>query len=161
MLAALAQAAGTLPEPPGSGALLVRALVVLLGVCGAAWFVVRLARRVGPAAGTGALTVVARLPLEGRRAIYVVRVGSRQLVVGAGEGGGLTTLAELQPGELDPAALVRPATTFKEILARLRSGGAEQAVELAQRQDELPTQGGSDRREGERQNQHAEQRAGG
>lgn len=160
MIGALAQAAGALPEPPGSGALLVRALVVLLGVCAAAWFVVRLARRVGPPAGAGALTVIARLPLEGRRAIYVVRVGTRQLVVGAGEGGGLTTLAELAPGELDPAALVRPVTTFKQILERLRSG-AEQPEQPAQREDELSAQRSGDRGQGEREDQHAEQRAGG
>src|SRR5258708_1504204 len=56
-------------------------------------------RRVGLPASRGLLEVIARQPLDGRRAIYLVRVGRRVLVVGASEGGltrlGTTTLDAL------------------------------------------------------------------
>jgi flagellar biogenesis protein FliO len=40
-----------------------------------------------------------RLALDGRRAVYLVEVAGRCLVVGAGEGG-LSTLAEVDPSAL-------------------------------------------------------------
>jgi flagellar biogenesis protein FliO len=69
----------------------------------------------------GPIEVLARQPLDGRRAIYLVRVGRRVLVVGAGESGGLHRLASLPAeavGDLDSAPRVR-AVRFGETLARV------------------------------------------
>lgn len=67
---------------------------------GVAWLVVSGLRKLGVSAPRGPLEIVARTPLEGRRAIYLVRVGARRvLVVGASDAGlsrlGSTTMQEL------------------------------------------------------------------
>ena len=83
------------------GGMLVTTVVLLIVVCAVAWVVVRLLRRglEGRPVGEGVVTVMARVPLEPRRSLYVVRVGGKTLVLGASEGGlGLVT-------ELDPDAL--------------------------------------------------------
>lgn len=112
----------SLPEPPGAGALLVRSLLVLLGVCAAAWLLVRLLRRALPPLGSGPLVLLARLPLDGRRVVYVVRAGARVLVVGAGEGGGLATLAELGADEVAALGPAPTPTSFRDVMARIRGG---------------------------------------
>ncbi len=83
----------------GYGELLVGSLVVLGLVCLAAWVVVRFGlRRMGyPGSGPrpgGVLDVVARVPLEPRRSLYVVEVGGKTLLVGTSEMG-LSVLSEL------------------------------------------------------------------
>jgi flagellar biogenesis protein FliO len=76
-----------------------------------------LRRLTGPRTG-GPLEVLARQPLDSRRSVYLVRVGKRVLIVGAGEGAltrlGSTSLASIE-GELakDP-----PAKSFREVLSR-------------------------------------------
>ncbi len=55
--------------------------VVLFG--GALWIALWGVRRMGVSTSGGALEVLARKPLDGRRAIYLVRVGKRVLIVGA------------------------------------------------------------------------------
>jgi flagellar biogenesis protein FliO len=74
-------------------------------LCVVAFVVVRLLRRglEGRAVGDQVVTVVARVPLEPRRSLYVVRVGGKTLLLGASEMGlGLVT-------ELDGDAV--PTTT--------------------------------------------------
>ena len=83
----------------GYGELMLTSLLVLVLVCGAAWLALRLVgrglegRRVG-----GGVSVVARVPLEPRRALYVVEAGGRRLLIGSSEGG-VSLLTEL-PTEL-------------------------------------------------------------
>jgi len=102
------EAAGQAVEGGGYGGLLVTT-VVLLVVCVVAYVVVRLLRRglEGRAVGEQVVTVVARVPLEPRRSLYVVRVAGRTLLLGASEMGlGLVT-------ELDGEAIpedVRPTS---------------------------------------------------
>ncbi|HEX2685828.1 MAG TPA: flagellar biosynthetic protein FliO [Kofleriaceae bacterium] len=100
---------------PGNGAvgasygdLLVTSLVVLGGACIAAFVVVRVVGRflaTGPVRGVrgvrGAhlLEVVARLPLEPRRSLYVVQVAGKTLLVGTSEMG-LSVLSELDGDEV-------------------------------------------------------------
>lgn len=79
------------------GELLATSLLVLVGVCVLAFVVVRVARRYLGAprgAGAGMLDVVARVPLEPRRSLYVVEVAGKALLVGTSEMG-LTVLSEL------------------------------------------------------------------
>lgn len=84
----------------GYGELLLTSLLVLALVGGAAWLGLRLVARwlEGRRVGTG-VTVVGRVPLEPRRALYVVEAGGRRLLVGSSEGG-VTLLTELaaEPG---------------------------------------------------------------
>ncbi len=98
------------------------ATVTLFG--GALWLAtVALRRASGGGVGTGPLEIVARQPLDARRAIYLVRVGKRVLVVGASDGAltrlGSTTMERLKP-ELDAAP--RPTglgARFGAILGRV------------------------------------------
>ena len=105
-LAALAQAVDELPAGTGGfGAQLARTSIALLLVCVAAWWLVRAAARRGMlgAATRGAhMTVIERVSLDPRRALHLVRVGKRVLVLGASDEG-LRTLAEIPADELDLA----------------------------------------------------------
>ena len=80
----------------GYGELLTSSLIVLVVVCVLAFVVVRLARRYlgAPRGSAGLLDVIARVPLEPRRSLYVVEVAGKALLVGTSEMG-LTVLTEL------------------------------------------------------------------
>lgn len=107
----------------GYGALMLTSLVVLVLVCVAAWVALRLVarwlegRRVG-----GGVSVVARVPLEPRRALYVVEAGGRRLLIGSSEGG-VSLVTELAPeiaplpdDVAAPASAARPRG-FAELVA--------------------------------------------
>lgn len=104
----------------GYGELLASSLLLLALVIGALVAVVVAARafgRRGRGAGRGGwMEVLARLPLEPRRSLYVVRVAERTLVLGSSEQG-LTLLRELEGGEL-PAAEPVAGPSFPELVAR-------------------------------------------
>src|ERR1044071_3736451 len=92
------------------GDLLVTSLVVLAGVCIAAFVVVRLLGRflsTGRVRGAHLLDVVARVPLEPRRSLYVVEVAGKTLLVGISEMG-LSVLSGLDAGEVGARAVERP-----------------------------------------------------
>ncbi len=96
----------------------VQAMVTVLAIVALAALVLYGGRRLGLGRASGPLELLGRLPLEGRRAVYLVRVGKVVFVVGASEGG-LTRL-----GEMDVAAVPnvgpRPGgPTFAEVLGRL------------------------------------------
>lgn len=97
---------------------------------GALWLALWGLRRVSGAPSKGPLEVIARQPLDGRRAIYLVRVGKRVLVVGATDSSltrlGATTLDALRRDEAEQAAqdgtrrADEPAKTgFRDALARV------------------------------------------
>ena len=71
------------------------------------------------ARGRGALEILARQPLDGRRANYLVRVGKRVLIVGASDGAltrlGSTSLAAIESELNQPEP---PAKSFRDALAR-------------------------------------------
>ncbi len=73
------------------------AMLIVLGAASAV--LVRLSRKKA-AQGEGPLTLLARMPLEGRRVVYLVRAGRRVLVVGASEAG-LTRLTDFEASELN------------------------------------------------------------
>ena len=98
------------------GDLLLTSLVVLGGVCVAAFLVVRFVGRwvaTGRARGAHLLDVVARVPLEPRRSLYVVEVAGKTLLVGTSEMG-LSVLSELDAAEVK--ARVVPRTTFVDLV---------------------------------------------
>ncbi|MGE0326930.1 MAG: FliO/MopB family protein [Polyangiaceae bacterium] len=95
---------------------LVETLVTLLAVIALAVLVLYAARRVGVGRQSGPLQLVGRLPLEGRRAVYLVKIGSKIVVIGASEGG-LTRLTELDEAELDLDT--KEPAAFSDVLGRV------------------------------------------
>jgi flagellar protein FliO/FliZ len=98
------------------GDLLVTSLLVLGAVCIAAFIAVRLFGRLlatGRARGAHLLDVVARVPLEPRRSLYVVEVAGKTLLVGTSEMG-LSVLSELDGSEVRGRVEARP--TFAEMV---------------------------------------------
>jgi flagellar biogenesis protein FliO len=106
---------------------IVQTLVTLVAVCALALLVLWGARRVGIGRPSGPLELRGHLPLDARRAIYLVKVGDRAFVVGVGEGG-FTKLGEIPMSEL-PAAVEAPAASFADVLARALSRGREKKAE--------------------------------
>jgi len=108
---------------PSLTSYIVQTLLVLIGLGALAWILVA-ARRPSMAKGAerGALGLIGRLPLEGRRAVYVVRVGDKVLVLGGSEAG-VTKLAEM-PGDQFPAELPAPSgQLFGDVLSRVIGKG--------------------------------------
>lgn len=104
----------------GYGELLASSLLLLALVVGALVAVVlggrALTRRGRRGGGSDWMEVLARLPLEPRRSLYVVRVADRTLVLGASEQG-LTLLRELEGGEL-PSAAPASGPSFPQLVER-------------------------------------------
>jgi flagellar protein FliO/FliZ len=95
---------------------LVETVVTLVAVVAVSVVVLWAARRLGVGAPQGPLALLGRLPLDQKRAVYLVRVGSQVLVVGGSEGG-LVKLGELAPEEV-PSPTQPPS--FREVLARVQ-----------------------------------------
>jgi len=111
------------PEVPDFGAQILQGILALVAVCLLAWVGLRLLyrRRLLPGAEgrAGPVRVVARLPLEPRRTLYVIDAGGKFLLVGAAEGG-LATLAELDRETVERALAAAPAPkSFVEMLTSL------------------------------------------
>jgi flagellar protein FliO/FliZ len=67
-------------------------------------------RGFGRARGAGsAVEVLARVPLEPRKSLYVVRAAGRVLLIGTGEGGAPALIAELPSGSEGQGADAGPA----------------------------------------------------
>lgn len=124
---ASAAPAPALPAAGDYGSMLLTSLLVLAVVCVLAVVLVRVSRRWGLAgrpADRALLDVVARVPLEPRRSLYVVDVAGKALLVGTSEMG-LTVLSELDRDVVRAQAQARPTRGFtalvREAVAR-RSG---------------------------------------
>jgi flagellar biogenesis protein FliO len=96
-------------------AYLIETFLTLTLVCGVAFAVLYGARRLGLGRASGPIALVGQLPLDGRRFIYLVRVGTQVFVVGAGEGG-FTKLGEIAASELPPEERAE-GSPFARILA--------------------------------------------
>lgn len=96
---------------------IVQTIVTLLAVCALAFAVLYGARRLGIGRPRGPIELVGLLPLDARRSIYLVKVGSQVIVVGASEAG-FTKLGEM-PAEHMPAEEKIPSSGFSEVLARV------------------------------------------
>ena len=95
---------------------LLRTLLALGLVCALVFVSLRLlARRglrgFGFGASQGPVRVLQRIPLEPRRALYLIAAGKRVLLVGSGEGGAPCLIAELDPAliDADPATAASAA----------------------------------------------------
>jgi flagellar protein FliO/FliZ len=87
-------------------AIVVLSVVVLVG-----------ARRAGMGRAGGPLELVGRLPLDARRAVYLVRVGTTIYVVGASEAG-IAKLGEVNEGTLTLPEQLGDSVSFREVLNR-------------------------------------------
>ncbi len=139
---------------PGSGAagasygdLLITSLLVLGGVCVAGFVLVRVVGRflaTGRTRGAHLMDVVARVPLEPRRSLYVVEVAGKTLLVGTSEMG-LSVLTELDAGEVRARAV--PQQSFTELVraawTKRRGRGAPADVRS------LPKGGAEEHRDGQ------------
>ncbi len=98
------------------GSYLVETFVTLVAVCGIAFVVLYGARRLGVGQPSGDIRLVGRLPLDARRAVYLVRVAEQVFVVGVAEGG-MTKLGEL-PASSMPLREEPKLAPFADVLAR-------------------------------------------
>lgn len=105
-------------EAASYGDLLTTSLLVLGGVCVAAFVVVKMLGRflsTGSRRGAHLLDVIARVPLEPRRSLYVVDVAGKTLLVGTSEMG-LSVLSELDRDAVQARVVDRRPTTFAELV---------------------------------------------
>ena len=82
---------------------MIQTVVTLVGVLALAVLVLYGARRAGVGRASGPLSVVGRLPLDGRRAVYLVRVARTIYVIGVSDGG-LVKLGEMTEADLGDGA---------------------------------------------------------
>jgi flagellar protein FliO/FliZ len=116
------------------GAYVVESIVTLAGVILLAVVVLYGARRLGVGRPQGPLQLLGRLPLDARRAVYLVKVGKLVYVVGASEGG-LVRLGEVGAADIESesAIAVTANGAFARAFARVRrdaetdASGAERA----------------------------------
>jgi flagellar biosynthetic protein FliO len=103
--------------PGGYGVALLQALLALLAVCILAWTVLRWSagRGLGSLGGGQRIEVIERAHLDARRTLYLVKIGDRAFLVGAGESGAPSLLAEIPASELPP---VKPGVRFADVLRR-------------------------------------------
>ena len=95
---------------------IVETLVTLVAVVALSVLVLVAGRRLGLGRASGPLELIGRLPLESRRAVYLVRVLDRVFVLGASEAG-LEKIAELE--DAGQITSDEPKLTFKQALARV------------------------------------------
>lgn len=106
------------------GRYIVETLVMLVGVAGLAVLLLVAGRRLGVGRPSGPMELVGRLPLDGRRAVYLVRVGETVYVVGASESG-LSKLGEVPKGGLDLPKGDAVSKPFEAVLARVLGKSTE------------------------------------
>jgi flagellar protein FliO/FliZ len=95
----------------------IETLVTLLAIVALAVLVLVGARKAGMGRTGGPLELVGRLPLDARRAVYLVRVGTTIYVVGASEAG-IAKLGEVNEASLDLLAPTKQNESFREVLSR-------------------------------------------
>lgn len=89
--------------------------LTLVGIALLAYVLLYVGRRLNQLPSRGPLELVGRLPLEGRRAIYLVRVGERVLVLAATDQR-MDKIAELDAVALDDSTSVKRGA-FAELLS--------------------------------------------
>jgi flagellar biogenesis protein FliO len=105
----------------------VETVITLVAVVALSIVLLSALRRVGVGKAAGPLELLARLPLEGRRAVYLVRVGETVYVLGASENA-MQKLGELPQGSL-PREPSPEQQSFAQVLRRavgLRAGASSQ-----------------------------------
>jgi flagellar protein FliO/FliZ len=113
------------PAAGGYGELALTALLLVVAVCVVVLVLARYAGRWLAARGggdEGLVRVRARVPLEPRRALYVIEVGGRTLLVGSSEGG-ISVLSEVEAAALPRSEPRGFAALVAQALARRGRAG--------------------------------------
>lgn len=105
---------------------IIETLVTLLAVVALAVLALVGARRFGLGRATGPVQLVGRLPLEGRRAIYLVRVLDRVFVL-AGSEAGLEKVGELDSADFVPSDEAK--LSFRQALSHVLRGAQDTTQE--------------------------------
>ena len=106
--------------PGGYGVSLLQTLLALGAVCILAWVVLRWSAKRGLGLGAGRrVKVIERVPLDSRRALYLVEVAGRVLLIGAGDSAAPNVLAELDPADLPD---VPESKSFADLVRQVRGG---------------------------------------
>jgi flagellar biogenesis protein FliO len=109
--------------------LLLDTFVTLIAVAALAVLVLYGVRRFGFGRPSGPLALVGRLPLDGRRTVYLVRVSSTVYILGASEAG-LVKIGELPDSEIGGVLATESHGPFARVLAkaleRKQPAGGEQ-----------------------------------
>lgn len=105
---------------------IVETFVTLLAVCAIAFVVLYGARRLGVGRPRGPVQLLGHLPLEARRSVYLVKVGTQVMVVGASEAG-LVKLGELASSELEADDVAGAPAAFADVLAKVMRGPRDPA----------------------------------
>jgi flagellar biogenesis protein FliO len=92
--------------------------LTLVGVGMLGYLLVFAVRRANGGRPKGPLELLGTLRLEQRRAIYLVRIAERTVVLGASEGG-MVTVMELDPKELGDVTTKPASPPFRDILSRM------------------------------------------
>jgi flagellar protein FliO/FliZ len=110
--------------PGGYGVALIQTLIALAAVCVLAWVVLKWSARRGlGTVGQGKrVKVIERVPLDARRSLYLVEVGDKVLLLGAGEGSAPEVLTEIDPKTLPEIPDAGSALSFADVLAKLKGG---------------------------------------
>ena len=114
----------------------IETFVTLVAVCALAFAILYGARRLGIGRASGAIELVGQLPLDARRAIYLVKVAGQVFVVGVGEGG-FTKLGEFPATDL-PVAEARDPAPFADILARALKRASKTEIEAKPEESKTP-----------------------
>jgi len=110
---------GTGALPHGYGWALLQTLLALGAVCALAWVLLKwgASRGFGGASAGGRVKVLERVALDPRRSLYLVQVGERVLLLGAGDGAAPSLLTEMPADSV--AALATPTPRgFADVLAK-------------------------------------------
>lgn len=113
---------------PGFGGSLAISLLSLGFVCVLAFVALRFLGRRGVGRPNGPIKIMARLPLEPRRALYVIETAGRCFLIGVGDGP-MTMLAELGADQVKASLPVasETGTRFADVLGKVlgnRGSGA-------------------------------------
>lgn len=110
------------PDPVGGGLAtgygwsLLKILIALVVVCGAAYGLLVLVRRLLPGTTSrGCMRIIDRCPLSSRQQLWLVEVTGRYFLVGATDTT-LTRLAELDPADIPPEEEGARPGSFLELL---------------------------------------------
>jgi flagellar biogenesis protein FliO len=95
----------------------IETLVTLLAVVALCVVLLSALRRVGVGKTSGPLELLARLPLEGRRAVYLVRAGETVYVLAASESA-LAKLGEMPHDALPREVALLEPQSFRDVLKR-------------------------------------------
>ncbi|MCA9561889.1 MAG: flagellar biosynthetic protein FliO [Myxococcales bacterium] len=126
---------------PSFGWTLVKTLAILLAICAAAVFVIRLGlgRWDPKAKSTKGLVVLDATRLGPRHAVYVVRAGSKVYLLGTAEGGGVERLDTLSPEEWASQSLGSP--DFSEVVEQAKQSASSREEERGPLPNPLPEGG--------------------